>query len=362
MGEQKNRLNRLASDIRRVADYVVAYQYCLRALVVRGGNTPILVDCAAIAAIGRNVIWPCTDGAVVLTYDDAENAISVIEETPLGKSINEFLSSEEVAAHYAADGRKTNAAFRLTDERNTMLIIAAGNISESDTKFYPRYQRGLVIGWDVVLPSPDESAIEDFELVYAARNILKKGTEAGIAVSAVLAGLSELVTNAKEVLSAAQREEDVQKFFTQNPALIYPEAVKIFPKYKLGKEYITDYVFQIQGASGLEYVFVEIESPTKQVFIANGQFSSAYTQAKDQLLKWKIWVDKNLHYLQNDLPGVMHPTYHLIMDRNELINTDNRSKLNADLRNTNRRFSTYDDLLSRFETLRNRLQEMATQR
>ena len=90
------------------------------------------------------------------------------------------------------------------------------------------------------------------------------------------------------LLNEAAKEENLQIFLKEHPELLYPAQVKCFPKLRLGDDYITDYVLSVQASHGSQYVFVEIERADKKIFTTSGQFTAEFTQAKGQLLDWKI--------------------------------------------------------------------------
>jgi len=157
------------------------------------------------------------------------------------------------------------------------------------------------------------------------------------------------------LLDTAQKEEELQIFLKKHPEFLYPDFIDCKPKFKLGKEFVTDYVLLVQGHQGLEYVFVEIERPDKKLFTDSGQFSANFTQAKDQLLEWDGWLTKNHAYVSRDLPNLYKPQFHLVFGRGTELNIDQKEKIQTEFYNTPRRFSTYDNLATRFKNIIERL-------
>src|ERR1044071_534132 len=162
-----------------------------------------------------------------------------------------------------------------------------------------------------------------------------------------------------QLLEDASLEEELQSFLKIHPEFLYPEYVASHPKMKLGDDWVTDFVLRVNGTDGAEYVFIEIERPNKPVFVSNGQFSAEFTQAKDQLLNWERWVERNVAYLREKLPDLYRPQFHLIMSRSASITPELRDKLKSEFVGTPSRFSTYDDLLVRFETIESRVRSGA---
>lgn len=164
-----------------------------------------------------------------------------------------------------------------------------------------------------------------------------------------------LIDDFVQRLRTAKREEDVQVFLTEHPELLYPEFIKCYSKFALGEDYETDYVLLVQGYQGPEYVFVEIEHPKKNIFTKAGQFAGPFTQAKNQLLDWEHWITKNHDYIARKLPELYKPRFHLVMGRDSMLTPDHKEKLKTEFYSTDRRFSTYDDIESRFRRIIDRL-------
>lgn len=167
--------------------------------------------------------------------------------------------------------------------------------------------------------------------------------------------VNSLASEFRSYLDAAGREERLQQFLSGHPEFLYPEYIKSFPKLKLGDQWVTDFVLRVHGADGAEYVFVEIERADKKIFTGSGQFTADFTQAKDQLLNWERWIERNIAYLREKLPDLYKPQFHLVMGRDIGITAEQRDKLKSEFGGTRRRFSTYDDLLTRFEVIIKRL-------
>jgi hypothetical protein len=231
----------------------------------------------------------------------------------------------------------------------------AGFCAETDgVQYRPRYQHGIVFGKGAPLPAPDEQALIDFRSVFVTRNI---GGSESLKLSLQKAqemtreNASRLIEEFRALLNNAKREEDVQRFLNEHPQLLYPDFIDCFPKFALGDDFETDYVFLVQGPDGPEYVFVEIERPSKTVFTKQGQFSAYFTQAKDQILDWDRWSTQNADYISKKLPGLYKPKFHLVMGRSHDLTSEQREKLKTEFTSTSRVFSTYDDLAERFQQI-----------
>jgi hypothetical protein len=163
----------------------------------------------------------------------------------------------------------------------------------------------------------------------------------------------------ENLLQESEREEQLQVFLQNNPILLYPEYIKVYPKLRLGSEWITDFVFANASSSGLEHVFVEIERANRRIFRQDGDFHGDYNHAKNQIIDWKVWLLRNSDYLKKEhINDLTHPSFHLIMGRSSELDESRKLKIQIDLGSTGTRFSTYDDILSRFRQVITRLEEM----
>ncbi len=166
------------------------------------------------------------------------------------------------------------------------------------------------------------------------------------------------MTNFGDMLDAATLEEEIQVFLKDNPEYVYPYYLKCHPKFPLGADYVTDFVFLIQGLHGEEYVFVEIEKASKKIFTQTGQFTSEFAQARQQLLDWETWITYNHAFLRRDLPDLFKPKFHLIMGRSTSFTQTNRETL-SNAQELNKIYSTYDDIKLHFMQALKRLSPLS---
>jgi Domain of unknown function (DUF4263) len=163
-----------------------------------------------------------------------------------------------------------------------------------------------------------------------------------------------VLSDFREMLDQGSTEECVQVFLAQHPYLVFPTLVRSVPKLKLGSEYVTDFMFENLGGFSIESWFVEIESPKKSIFTANGQLRAEVTQAFDQLVNWKQWITKNHAYLRTAVPDLsVNPRFLLVMGRERDVG-EHRNKL-SDLFHEPFSFMTYDALADRYEKILKRL-------
>lgn len=349
-----------ASALSRVRTWVDSYQHSLRALFSVATERIQPPEAPELAAIGRCDIWACSDGAVVLIYRSSDQSISINDCDASRKTINEFLSGPEVGEIFLAPGMpwKERWGLKIENAIDTELHVGAAEFQIGIFLCRPAYQRMVIFGYRAKLSMPDAQALEDFKFTFSALNLVGKEAlqKTTTALEAVVSAASHsLVSEARQLLDSADREEEIQTFFKDNPKLIFPEYIECFPKFKLGDDFVTDFVFLIQGQSGLEHVFVELERPAKRMMTAAGQFSADFSQAKNQLIEWDIWTTKHSPYVKEKLPGLFKPRFMLVMDRSQSLDGAARERLRIETQGTARTISTYDDVIDRFEAITKRV-------
>jgi hypothetical protein len=190
-----------------------------------------------------------------------------------------------------------------------------------------------------------QDSLEDFRLT-----ILGMTNQRGRGSSDLFQVLYGLRNAFERLLNEAQCEEEVQSFLKENPILIQPHTC-CYPKLKLGSEMVTDFVFQNVTTRGFNYTFVEIEKASLTVFNKKGDYHASFNHAWKQLEDWDGWLDKHLDYLcKEQLPQLSRP-YRLVLiaGRSASLTEKHKEDLRSKSRTSNIEFSTYDDVLARFD-------------
>ena len=308
---------------------------------------------------GRCVIYPCKDAVVVLIYTRPDNNISLEMRLPLEVTVADFTRQNQAMRFYDQNDHWEPGYPRITvgnDLHIEFRRIGGGITLENYTgypgkTFHQRFNNVVAVGWYADISDPYLTALEYFQRNTAAKNI---GARSVIDDAGRKQIFLNVLSQFKLLLDTVSNEEEVQDFLKNNPVLLYPAYSRVEAKFKLGKDYITDFVFVVQTRHGKEWVLVEIERPNKELFTQDGRVSHKFTQAQNQLLDWELWVEKNQVYLQQDFPGIRRPVYHLVIGRNIEMTSDEREKLRT-LEKPNHVYSTYDDIVEQFETLINRM-------
>jgi len=163
---------------------------------------------------------------------------------------------------------------------------------------------------------------------------------------------SHLVLN-KEILEqfealldqVPEREEQLQRFLVEHPVLLDPFVTELRSKHELGDDFITDFVVR---RTNDEYVVLEIENSTDQLFKQNGAFTQELMTAVGQVRDFQAWITYNIAYAQTKLPGIRHPDGLVVIGRRKTLSPEMEKRLSEE--NFSRRghikIVTYDDLLS----------------
>ena len=107
-----------------------------------------------------------------------------------------------------------------------------------------------------------------------------------------------LLAEFKDLLdSAPGREQTLHAFLQKNPVLLCPTHVRMWPKLPLGAT-ITDFVFR---DANQEYLLVELERSTLQLFRQDGHATAELTHAHGQIVDWKRYLEDNLQTVQREL-------------------------------------------------------------
>lgn len=164
----------------------------------------------------------------------------------------------------------------------------------------------------------------------------------------VIKNLKELRNAFQEKLKSAKVEEELQIFLKENPILLGPHS-NLYPKKKLGEDFITDFVLVNIIDQGYRYTFVELEKVSMNIFTKKGEFTKEFNHAYGQIIDWEGWITKNKDYLAKKLVGLESPYYLIVAGRSLSFDENQKERLRAWGRlQRNADFLTYDDLLKQF--------------
>lgn len=188
-------------------------------------------------------------------------------------------------------------------------------------------------------------------LAYVAAPVLgidlrEPGTDLSSPVKQTLAAYEAIVNEFRSLIETADREAPLQEFLARTPALLSLEAANPWPQFRLGDDYITDFVLELGNE---EYVLVEIEAASRQLYTRGGNPSSDLTHAIQQVEDWRQWIESASPYIQTKLPGIAEPECWVVIGRRiteKHLATKWKRKQRQHLAG-GVRLMTYDDLLDR---------------
>ena len=83
-----------SEEIVSIKEYVKAYQYALKALIKTLPKNQARVVSKLFMPIGENIIWPCVDGVVILTYQHLWGGIHCLDTKRGHCKVDSFLKVE----------------------------------------------------------------------------------------------------------------------------------------------------------------------------------------------------------------------------------------------------------------------------
>jgi len=300
-----------------------------------------------------SLIYGCIDGAVLIRHSENQNANTVQVQT-----FNFWLEKllKELPIPYK-DGRLIN--FSAVAKLGPGCTIKIGKLILNDeielnnlqvTVFRYREEE-KILEW--------EDALNDIRLAILGMNFnihRENETTPTKEKHTILETLTNLKTNFDELLNSSTREEELQIFLKEHPIIVLPYS-KIYPKNKLGEDFITDFVFASTLEQGIKYTFVEIEKANMPIFTKDGEFTAEFTHAQKQTLDWDVWLEQNIDYLRKKLSGLEKPNFLIIAGRSKSFNDNNRGILRAwNRRQNNAEFLTFDDISYKLGELIDNLQ------
>lgn len=236
-------------------------------------------------------------------------------------------------------------------------LEAGDKAGPANQPFIARSRMRLLAGWECieVFPHLDlEVWNADFAPLWAEHDLLGAALIAHTK-DAQLSNLdpratvrrqySSLLAEFKALLdSNPDREQVLQTFLQENPVLLCPTHVRMWPKLPLGAT-ITDFVFR---DANQEYLLVELERSTLQLFRQDGHATADLTHAHGQILDWKRYLEDNLQTVQRELGLVgitPNPNGLLVIGRSQSLQQENRRKLQTMTNESPKlRVMTYDDV------------------
>lgn len=167
-----------------------------------------------------------------------------------------------------------------------------------------------------------------------------------------------------EVVEKASDERAIQEHLAENPRLWSPllgggHGRWVRPKVKFGDRFEADFMIADADSAGIHWVYIELESPTANVFKSNGEFADKARHALFQIRSWREFVQENGDYVRKprEKGGLSLP--HLRSKDRGMIFIGRRETMGDDLANLRRQIDedervtihSYDWLIERLEQI-----------
>lgn len=117
----------------------------------------------------------------------------------------------------------------------------------------------------------------------------------------------------RELLGKEPNEHSLQKFLQENPWYLihasmdgfYSGATStrtaLFPKFKLGNEFETDFLFISGNSGGLSCTLIELERSDVKLFTKQGDPTKQLTHAIRQIVDWNAWLNDNQDFALREI-------------------------------------------------------------
>ncbi|HEU0099110.1 MAG TPA: Shedu anti-phage system protein SduA domain-containing protein [Allosphingosinicella sp.] len=102
------------------------------------------------------------------------------------------------------------------------------------------------------------------------------------------------------------KEEVLHRYLVKYPALLplwRPWQNKVYSKFPLGNQHVTDFAFVRDDSPGLRWHFIEIERPNDRLFTKAGDPTARLSHALRQLHDWHNWFINNRDYVATYFPN-----------------------------------------------------------
>jgi hypothetical protein len=108
--------------------------------------------------------------------------------------------------------------------------------------------------------------------------------------------IGDLAGRFEDAISNAQREEELQEFFTRHPFILseqLPHGTHVVPKFRFGGEYVSDFLISEITSGGTFWILVELEPVNAGLVTKGGQLSQRVREGVQQVRDWRSWLERN---------------------------------------------------------------------
>lgn len=100
------------------------------------------------------------------------------------------------------------------------------------------------------------------------------------------------------------KERQLHEFLSNHASLFFGQDVFVISRAELGSDFQADFVVVRDEAScGIDYTFVEIETPQCPVYTRSGNPSAGLTHAMQQVRDWRTWLTRHRGHVRRFFPS-----------------------------------------------------------
>ena len=100
------------------------------------------------------------------------------------------------------------------------------------------------------------------------------------------------------------KESKLHEFLSEHASLFFGQRLFVISRAELGSDFQADFVVARDEASyGINYTFVEIETPQSPVYNRAGDPSAKLTHAMQQVRDWKTWLTRYRGHVRRFFPS-----------------------------------------------------------
>lgn len=126
--------------------------------------------------------------------------------------------------------------------------------------------------------------------------------------------------NYKEFLKKCKNEREILDYIKQNQyyhiicSLLRGMSLNtghhgtfLFPEFQLGNSFQVDYLIAAKSSGGYEFVLVELESPTGNITLKDGELGVEFRDGISQLKDWRRWLGNNYSSFSETMKKYKNP-------------------------------------------------------
>lgn len=95
----------------------------------------------------------------------------------------------------------------------------------------------------------------------------------------------------------------------------------LFREFQLPPNFLVDFLLVGKNSGGFEFIFIEFESPNKEITLKDGSLGNGFRKGIKQIEDWDSWLDSNFSTLKNLFKKYQNPNKNLPSEFYELDKT-----------------------------------------